>query len=94
MQYVKKESEDFVDYKMFKSSDELQSLTDDDGINTPPDIVSDGIHPTVCKWTNKVCSFTTAVAPGSQKFVSSDTADEEKTKSEDTVTEDTDKDGK
>ncbi|EGV98853.1 Uncharacterized protein C6orf224 [Cricetulus griseus] len=33
-----------------------------------------------------------AVAPGSQKFVSSDTADEEKTKSEDTVTEDTDKD--
>ncbi|XP_035294322.1 adenylate kinase 9 [Cricetulus griseus] len=59
VQYVKKESEDFVDYKMFKSSDELQSLTDDDG---------------------------------SQKFVSSDTADEEKTKSEDTVTEDTDKD--
>lgn len=34
-QYAKKEYEDFMDNKMFKSAEDLQSL-DDEGVNTPP----------------------------------------------------------
>lgn len=49
MQYTKKEYEDFMDDKMFKSSDDLQSLVDDEGTNSWPDTVCDGIRPTVCR---------------------------------------------
>lgn len=47
IQYAKKEYEDFMDDKMFKSSDDLQSLVGDEGINSRPDTVSDGIRRTV-----------------------------------------------
>lgn len=92
MQYTKKEYEDFMDDKMFKSSDDLQSLVDDEGTNSWPDTVCDGIRPTVCRWANKVSSFAAAVPQESQKLSSLESASEDKTKSENTVA--TDKDGK
>ncbi|KAL1770118.1 adenylate kinase 9, partial [Sigmodon hispidus] len=61
MQYAKKEYEDFSDYKMFKSSEDLQPMVGDEGD----------------------CS---------QKFSPLDVAYEDKTKSEPTLSADTDKD--
>lgn len=92
MQHTKKEYEDFMDDKMFKSSDDSQSLVDDKGINSWPDTVRDGIRPTVCRWANKVSSFVTEVTQDSQKLSSLDSADEDKTRSKNTLA--TDEDGK
>ncbi|XP_040614143.1 adenylate kinase 9 isoform X3 [Mesocricetus auratus] len=58
-QYAKKEYEDFMDYKLFKSTDDLQSLGDDE------------------------------VSQGTQKFSSLEIADEDKTRSENTIDVDT-----
>ncbi|CAH6778255.1 Ak9 [Phodopus roborovskii] len=62
IQYAKKEYEDFMEYKMFKSSDDLQSVADDE------------------------------VAQGSQKFSLLDIADEDRTRSENALATDTEKD--
>ncbi|KAH0508523.1 Adenylate kinase 9 [Microtus ochrogaster] len=63
IQYAKKEYEDFTDDKMFKSSDDLQSLVGDE-----------------------------ATAHDSQKLSSLDSANEDKTRSENALAADTDKD--
>lgn len=94
IQYAKKEYEDFMDDKMFRSSEDLQSLMGDEGINSRPDTVSDGVRRTVYRWANKVSSFAAATAHGSQKLSSLDSADEDKTRSENALAADMDKDGK
>ncbi|KAM7340578.1 hypothetical protein ACRRTK_001193 [Alexandromys fortis] len=63
IQYAKKEYEDFMDDKMFRSSEDLQSLMGDE-----------------------------ATAHGSQKLSSLDSADEDKTRSENALAADMDKD--
>ncbi|XP_049976513.1 adenylate kinase 9-like [Alexandromys fortis] len=63
IQYAKKEYEDFMDDKMFRSSEDLQSLVGDE-----------------------------ATAHGSQKLSSLDSADEDKTRSENALAADMDKD--